>query len=206
MRYPITLLFSMLSVMIFAQDRLHIVKKYSSGTVSEDYHLDENGFKHGPYQRYTRFGKIYIQGYYVHGQPDSTWTYYAPDSVGAMVQKLDFKTRKEIFLDTLKVPQLICGPRFFGGNMLQMEYIQYRMQKDFTPAEYARYKNKTFTVSFTVDSVSLKPALIMCDNATIPDNIKKKMIAIVNDMPAFLPPACPGRDPVWRISVPFYFR
>jgi hypothetical protein len=182
-----------------------VISRYKEGAINEKFVRNSEGRKDGPYVRYTRFGNKYITGQYKDGAPVGTWSYYSSDSSGVLVQTLNFDTKQETFVDSLRVHSLICGPRYFGGNMLEYEYIQSRMRTDFTEAERQLYKGKTFTVTFTIDSISLKPVTIACTDQTLPESFRKKMEAIVADMPAWLPPVCNNKTEVWRFSVPFPF-
>jgi len=184
----------------------HIVTYHKNGGINEDYYKSSNGDKIGSYKRYTRYGKLYITGKYNEGMPAGVWYYYSADTSGKLVQALDFDKHKELYVDSLRVPQLFCGPRFFGGNMIQMDYIQKRLRTDFTAEEREKYKGQSFTVSYTVDATTLKPILITPDQTYLSPDMAKRFIQIVKDMPAYLPPVCrPGSEPVWRTNVVFYF-
>jgi hypothetical protein len=193
------------SISISAQDTMHVVTYYKEGKLNEKYVCNSKKEKDGEYVRYSRFGKTLISGQYSKGQPVGIWQYYSSDSTGVLVQKLDFDSHKELFLDPLRMPQLICGPRYFGGNMLKVEYVKNRTQKDFTDEEKKEHEGQTYTVSFTIDSVSLKPIGITVDDPKLPEPFKNKLIAIVAEMPTWLPPECEGKSAVWRFSVAIAF-
>lgn len=193
------------SFICFAQkDSSHVVTYHKNGKVNEDYHLNASGDKDGPYLKMGRNGKKYVSGQYKDGIPIGVWEYFASDTTGDLVQKLDFDSHKEIFVDPVRQNMLICGPRYFGGNMLKQEYIQHRIKTDFTAEEREKLKGEKYTVSFTIDSVSLKPVLVNCNETDVPPDVKPKLEKIVSEMPAWLPPVCKD-EKVWRFSVTFAF-
>lgn len=203
----IIFLLSLLPLFLFAQqDTTKVETKYRNGELNEQYSTNKNGVKVGSYTRYTRYGKKYIVGQYDNGMPVGAWEFYSADTNGVLVEKLDFTTHKELFVDSLRVPSLICGPRYFGGNMLKQEYIQNRIKTDFTDAEKEQYKGQTFTVLFVIDDKSFKAVGVSCNDSGLSEDAKKKMEKIVSEMPAWLPPVC-GKDKeiVWRFSVAFVF-
>ena len=187
------------------KDTSHVTKYYKDGKLRENYVLNRNGNKEGEYKQFTRYGKPYIVGQYKDGNPVGIWEYYSGDTVGFLVEKLDFDQHKELFVDSLRAPGLICGPRYFGGYMLRQEFIQNRIKTDFTDAEKKQYQGHTYKVSFTVDTTTMRPVGISTDDAQLPADIKAKMEKIVADMPAWLPPICKGKEEVWRFSVAFVF-
>jgi hypothetical protein len=206
MKHLVVILAICLSGTLFASgDTTHVTTRYKDGKVNEQFVRNKNGEKDGSYIRYTRYGKKYIVGQYADGIPVGIWEFYSSDVNGVLVQKLDFDTHKELFVDSLRVPSLICGPRYFGGNMLEYEYIGRRIRSDFTAAERNQYKGKVLSVNFTIDKVTLKPAFVSCADQTLPKIIQDKMVKIVSEMPAWLPPVCKAGDAVWNFSVPFAF-
>ena len=191
---------------VYKDSLQHIVNYHKNGSVNEDYYKSSNGDKIGSYKRYTRYGKLYITGKYNENMPAGVWYYYSADTSGKLLQVLDFDKHKELYVDSLRVPQLFCGPRFFGGNMIPMDYFQKRLRSDFSAAEREQYKGQSFTVSYTVDATTLKPILITPVQTYLSPDMANRFIQIVKDMPAYLPPVCrPGSEPVWRTNVVFYF-
>src|ERR1044072_2147948 len=89
------------SLTIAAQDTAHIVNYYGDGKLHEKYDLNSKKEKNGAYICYSTFGKIYISGHYKNGMPVGTWEYFSSDTSGILVQKLDFDTHKELFVDPL---------------------------------------------------------------------------------------------------------
>lgn len=206
MKYVLAFFFMVFtSSFLFGKDTTHVTTYYRGGQLNERYILNSSHQKHGEYVRYTRYGKKYITGTYVNGLPAGTWNYYSSDTTGTLVQTLDFDNHRETFVDSLRVHTIICGPRYFGGNMLQYEYVSYHVKNDFTPEERAAHKGKTYTVSFTIDSVSMKPVMISVDNPDLPEPFRKKLETIVAGMPAWLPPVCKNKSEVWRFSVAMVF-
>lgn len=200
------LLLIILPMYLVAQDSTHITKNYKNGKLEEDYYLNVSGNKNGKYLRYTRYGKLYVEGQYKDGAPVGTWNYYSGDTLGELVQTLNFETHKETFCDTNRINSLICGPRYFGGNMLKQEYVQHRIKTDFTPEERNMLRGKSVLVVFEIDSVTYTPYGISVEDQAISPDLKAKMVKIVREMPAWLPPACTGGAPVWRMSVVFLFQ
>lgn len=182
-----------------------VVTYYREGVINESYTLNAKGKKEGAYERNTRYGKKYIRGQYANGNPVGVWEFFSSDTTGVLVQKLDFNSHKELFVDSLRVPALICGPRYFGGNMIKQEYIQNAIKEQFTEAEREMYKGQTFSVMFSIDKITLKPIGVSCTDAGISEDIRKKMELIVSQMPAWLPPVCKESSEVWRFSVAFVF-
>ena len=195
----------LLSLSIFAQDSTHHVTYYRDGKLNEKYIINSNNEKDGEYVRFTRYGNKYISGQYKSGKPVGIWEYFSSDTEGVLVQKLDFDNHKELFVDPLKVTTLICGPRYFGGSMIQNEYIANRIKTDFTANEKAFYHGQNFTVTFTIDSVSMKPIGVSVDDPNLPIGFSSKMFTIISEMPAWLPPVCVDKSEVWRFSVVFIF-
>lgn len=203
--------FTCLLLLIFpmylvAQDSTHVIKNYKSGKLEEDYYLNASGNKNGTYLRYTRYGKLYIVGQYKDGTPVGTWNYYSGDTMGDLVQTLNFDTHKETFCDTNRINSLICGPRYFGGNMLKQEYVQYRIKTDFATEERNMLRGKSVLVVFEIDSATYLPYGISVEDQAISPDLKAKMVKIIMEMPAWLPPACTSGTPVWRMSVVFLFQ
>jgi hypothetical protein len=196
----------LLTLAVSAQDTVHVTTSYTKGQKNEDYFRNLEGNKHGKYRRFTRYGKLYIDGQYNNGSPVGTWNFYSSDTLGELVQKLDFDTHKEIMVDSFRVPSLICGPRYFGGNMLQQEYVQHRIKTDFSETERARLKGTSVLVVFEIDPKTYKPYGVVIEDNALSDDIKAKITKIVNEMPAWLPPVCKGGPPVWRMSVVFLFQ
>ncbi|HTL82162.1 MAG TPA: hypothetical protein VL651_10680 [Bacteroidia bacterium] len=192
-----------LPTLLFSQkDTTHITTHYRNGVVNENYVLNKNGEKDGAYLKQTKYGKVYTKGQYNNGVPTGTWEYYTSDTVGTLVEKLDFDAHKELFVDPLRVHSLICGPRFFGGNMAQKDYLHHRVITDFTADERAKYKDQRYSVSFVVDSTTYKPiaASIVVD-ANTPVELSQRMITMISEMPVWLPPVCRGEGEVWRFTV-----
>lgn len=206
MKYVLFLLLFTASVSLHAQDSTHITKSYKNGKPDEDYYLNAAGNKNGKYIRYTRNGKPYMQGQYKNGTPVGTWNFYSGDTTGELVQTLNFDTHKETFVDSLRVHSLICGPRYFGGNMLKQEYIQQRIKTDFTPEERTQLKGKSIMAVFEVDSVTFTTYGITIEDASISADLRAKMVKIIKEMPAWLPPVCNNGSMVWRMSVIFMFQ
>lgn len=200
-------LFAFVPALAFSQaDTGKIVTHYKGGEINEEYSRNKDGNKDGAYVRYTRFGKKYIVGQYANGTPVGNWEFYSSDASGVLVQKLDFTSHKETIVDSLRIPTMICGPRYFGGNMLKQEFLQLHIKTDFTEAEREQYQGQAFTVFFTIDEKTLKPIGISCTDPGLTDAARKKLIQIVSEMPAWLPPVCgKGADPVWRYSAVFVF-
>lgn len=194
----------LLFIGLSAQDSTHVVRNYRNGNVDEDYFLNASGNKNGKYIRYTRNGKVYIQGQYENGKPVGIWNFYSADTSATLVHTLNFDTQKETFCDSLRAPSLICGPRYFGGNMLKQEYVQHRIKTDFTAAERAQLKGKTVMAVFEIDSVTYRPYGITIDDLSITQDMRTKMVKIINEMPTWLPPVC-RQNAVWRMSVIFLF-
>lgn len=186
-------------------DTGQVVSRYSNGSVNESYRLNAAGNKEGVYVRYSRYGKKFVSGQYENGKPSGIWEFYSSDTLGKLVQKLDFTNHKELYVDSLRVPSLICGPRYFGGNMIKQEYIQQSIKNRFTETERAMLKGQSFTVVFTIDEKTLKPIGVNCDDNALPDDTRRKLEQIVTDMPAWLPPVCKNSSEVWRFSVVFVF-
>jgi hypothetical protein len=204
MRSVLSLITLLLFTGLSAQDSAHVVKNYRNGNVDEDYYLNAAGNKNGKYIRYNRNGKVYIQGQYKNGSPAGIWNFYSADTSAVLVQTLNFDTKKETYLDSLRAPSLLCGPRYFGGNMLKQEYVQQRIKSDFTAAERAQLKGKTVMAVFEIDSVTYRPFGITIDDISITQDMRTKMIKIINEMPTWLPPVC-RQNAVWRMSVVFLF-
>lgn len=200
----LALFLSLAPLLLFAQR--DTTTYYSDGLLKEKYLLNKEGNKDGPYTCYSRFGKKYISGQYANGEPAGTWEFFSSDTNAFLVQKLDFTTHKELFVDSLRQPSLICGPRYFGGNFLRQEYIQNRIKTDFTEAEKELLKGQNYTVIFLVDQKTLRPVGASCADTELSETIRKKMEKIVAEMPAWLPPVCgKDKDTVWRFSVAFVF-
>lgn len=195
-----------ISCALTAQDTTHITTVYKSGEKNEDYFRNKDGNKTGKYQRYTRYGKLYIDGQYNNGSPVGIWNYYSADTNGTLVQTLDFDTHKESFVDSVNVPSLICGPRYFGGNMAKQEYVQLRIATDFTPAERQRLKGTSVLAVFDIDPVTYKTIGITVDDPALSEDLRAKIVRIVSEMPTWLVPVCKGGTPVWRMSVVFLFQ
>lgn len=193
-------------VALLAQDTVHVTTSYTNGKKNEDYFRNPEGNKHGMYQRFTRYGKLYIEGQYNNGTPVGIWNFYSTDTNGTLVQKLDFDVHKEVMVDPLRVPSLICSPRYFGGNMLQQEYIQQRIKTDFTETERASLKGTSVLVVFEIDLKTYNPYGIVIEDNALSEDIKLKITKIVIEMPAWLPPVCKDEAPVWRMSVVFLFQ
>ena len=188
------------------EDTTHFVTHYGDGKLNESYIINSQKQKNGEYVRYNHFGKKYISGQYKNGEPIGIWEFYSSDSTAVLVQKLDFDAHKELFVDPLRIPQMICGPRYFGGNMLKNEFIEHHIATDFTSEEKKMYAGQSFSVLFTIDSVSLKPVGIsISDEQKLSPDFSAKLIAAVAAMPAWLPPACENKNKVWRFSVKFVF-
>lgn len=195
------------SISVFAQDTIPVQTTYKDGSKNEIYFTNKEGNRIGIYTRYTRYGKVYVSGQYNNGSPIGIWNYYTADTSGALVETLDFDKHKETFIDSSRVPGgLICGPRYFGGNAAKQEYIQLRIKSDFTEQERNMMKGKTPMVVFEVDQKTLTTYAGAVEDNALPLDVREKMVKIVEEMPAWLPPVCnKGADPVWRMSVVFVF-
>ena len=180
---------------------MQVVNHYNDGQIYDSYIRNSLGEKEGAYVQYSRFGKKYISGQYNNGVPFGTWNYYTADSSGRLVQTLDFDAHKELFVDSIRVPALICGPRFFGGRTAQNEYIARRIKSDFIKEERDAYRNRHFIISFSIDQKSLKVVGVSVEDKDLSDAFKNKLIAIVSEMPSWLPPVCKDKSQVWRFSV-----
>lgn len=189
------------SAFLYSQDTTRVVNTYRNGDIYDSYMRNAFGEKEGYYVQYSRFGKKLITGQYNNGIPFGTWNYYSADTSGRLVQTLDFDTHKEVFVDSIRVPALICGPRFFGGRTAQNEYIARRVKTDFTEAEKEVYRNRPFVVSFSIDRKTLKVVGVSIEDNDLQDDFKNKLIRIVSDMPSWLPPVCKDKSEVWRFSV-----
>lgn len=205
MKHFFTFLLFLVSFSLFAQDTTHVNTYYPGGKLNERYVVNSKKEKNGEYIRYSSFGKKYISGQYKNGQPVGVWEYFSSDTLGILVDSLNFDTHKELFVDPLHVSSLLCGPRYFGGKMLENEYINHRIQTDFTPEEKAFYHGQNFSVVFTIDSTTMKPVGISIDDPNLSPAFAAKIITIVSEMPAWLPPVCVGKEEVWRFSVTFIF-
>jgi hypothetical protein len=192
-----------LSLNLSAQDTIRTA--YFSGKLNEVYVKDSAGEKNGSYVRYSRYGKKFISGQYQHGLPSGIWEYYSADTVGTLVQKLNFDTHQELFVDSARIPALICGPRYFGGNMLQQEYIQYHIRKSFSLEERNKYKGLTISVELNIDPETMKPMGVTCIDPRISTETRKELIRIISSMPAWLPPVCKSDNQVWRFTIVFAF-
>jgi hypothetical protein len=191
---------------VHAQDTIPVTTTYTDGGKNEVYAINKEGNKNGRYVRYTRHGKVYVQGQYKNGTPVGIWNYYALDSSGALVQTLDFDKHTETFLDSVNVNSLVCGPRYFGGNPAKQEYIQLRLRTDFTEQERGSMRGKAIMVVFEIDPKTLTTFAVAIPNDALPKNISDKIQKIVTEMPAWLAPVCDkGDQPVWRQSVVFVF-
>lgn len=206
MKNIVCLILLIVPMYLFAQDSTHITKNYKTGKPDEDYFLNAAGNKNGKYLRYTRYGKLYVDGQYKDGVPVGTWNYYSGDTLGELVQTLNFDTHKETFCGSNRINSLICGPRYFGGNMLKQEYVQHRIKTDFTPEERNMLRGKSVLVVFEIDSVTYTPYGISVEDQAISPDLKAKMVKIIKEMPAWLPPVCTGGTSVWRMSVVFLFQ
>ncbi len=180
---------------------MRVVNHYNDGQIYDSFMRNSVGEKEGAYVQYSRFGKKYISGQYNNGVPFGTWNYYSADTSGRLVQTLDFDSHKEVFVDSIRVPALICGPRFFGGRIAQNEYIARRIKSDFTKEEREAYRNRPFIVSFSIDHQTLKVVGVSVDDKDLQDAFKNKLLAIVSEMPSWLPPVCKDKNEVWRFSV-----
>lgn len=193
-------------IQLSAQDSTHITRNYRNGKLDEDYYLNASGEKNGKYIKYSRNNHKYVEGQFKNGFPVGTWNFYAADTTGDLVQTLNFDTHKETFCDSARVPSLVCGPRYFGGNFLKQDFVEQRIRTDFTEEERAKLKGKNIMVVFEVDSVTYKTyGADVQDNSVSPE-IRAKMTKIVQEMPAWLPPVCTGGSLVWRMSVVFVFQ
>lgn len=198
----------LLPLFAFAQkDTTHVQTHYQNGKVNEEYVLNKDGNRDGAYIRKTRNGKNYIKGQYSNGQPTGIWEYYASDTTGELVEKLDFDSHKELFVDKYRVPSLICGPRFFGGSMIEQEYIQNHIKSDFTADERTAMAGQRYTVSFVIDSTTLKviSGSVMVNEKEVTPAVNDRLVKAVQDMPSWLAPICHGEGEVWRFSVTFVF-
>ena len=90
--------------------------------------------------------------------------------------------------------------------MLQQEYIQMRIKSDFTETERQRLKGTSVLAVFDVDPLTYKTIGINVDDAALTEDLKNKIIKIVSEMPAWLPPVCKDKNLVWRMSVVFVFQ
>jgi hypothetical protein len=208
MKKALLFFFSFLCLTVFSQDTLRTF--YSGGQPKEVYTVNQAKEKEGDYVHYTRYGTKYISGHYKNGEPIGLWEFYSSDVNGYLVQKLDFDTHKETYVDSLRVPSLICGPRYFGGNMLQQEYIQRRIRTDFKESERQEMKGKIVSVNFSIDPKTLKPVGIECTDGTVTPEMRAQMVKIVSEMPAWLQPVCKSTGetqpiPVWRFTAVFVF-
>jgi hypothetical protein len=194
-----------LSASLSAQDTTRVTNHYRDGQTYDTYTRNTAGEKEGVYVQYTRFGKRFIVGQYKNGIPTGTWNYYSADTSGVLVQTLNFDTHTETFVDSNRVPALICGPRFFGGRIAQNEYIARRVKSDFTKEEKETYRGRPFVISFSIDHSTLKVVGATIDDKDLSEPFKNKLLKIVNEMPAWLPPVCKDKDEVWRFSVPIIF-
>lgn len=202
MKHILLLSFAFLfSSFLHSQDTIHIENHYGDGELFDVYQKNAKEEKIGSYVQYSRFGKKYIAGQYNNGIPVGTWNYYSSDTSGRLVQTLNFDTHKELYVDSLRVNSLICGPRFFGGRMAQAEYISRRIQTDFTQAEKDAYRDRPFVILFSIDPKTLKVVGASVEDDDLQEPFKSKLLAIVNEMPAWLPPVCKGKTAVWRFSV-----
>lgn len=178
---------------------------YKDGSKNEIYSVNKAGNKVGKYARYTRYGKVYVEGQYDNGTPVGVWNYYTADTSGQLVETLNFDAHKEVFVDSVRAQGLICGPRYFGGNSAKQEYIQLRIKNDFTEQEKAMMKGKSVMAVFEVDPKTFTTYAITIEDNALPEDIRKKMSKIIAEMPAWLRPLCSGGTPVWRMSVVFVF-
>lgn len=190
---------------LHAQDSVRVENHYRDGSIYDIYTKNSADEKVGPYIQYSRFGKKYIIGQYEKGVPVGVWNYYSSDTSGVLVQTLNFDTHQETFVDSNRVTQLICGPRFFGGRMAQNEYIARRIEKDFTPEEKRAYKGQAYVLSFSIDPKTFKVIGVSVDDPALPEPMKSKMLKIASEMPAWLPPVCKNKSEVWRFSVAIAF-
>jgi hypothetical protein len=194
------------SLVVFAQDTIAVRTTYKDGAQNEIYFTNADGIRIGSYTRYTRYGKVYVKGQYNNGDPIGIWNYYSADTAGFLVQTLDFDKHKETFVDSVHVPSLVCGPRYFGGNTGKQEYIQLHIKTDFTDQEKTMMKGKSVMVVFEVDEKSYTTFAVTVEDNALPLDIRNKIQKIVADMPAWLPPVCDkGDQAVWRQSVVFVF-
>lgn len=184
---------------------LSVTKNYKNGVLEEVYFHNTKGNKDSSYVKYTRHGKIYIQGQYKDGVPVGVWNYYSSDTAGYLVQTLNFDAHKETFVDPRSQHSLICGPRFFGGNFAMHEYVHHRITTDFTAEERAKLKGQRILAVFEVDSVKYTTYAVTIDDKSISWDTRVKMTRIVQEMPAWLPPVCKDGTKVWRHSVVFVF-
>ncbi len=206
MKSIFTVILLLITGSVFSQDTIPVQTTYKDGGKNEVYSTNKDGIKIGKYVRYTRYGKVYVEGQYNNGNPVGIWNYYSADTVGFLVQTLNFDTHKETFVDSVHVPSLVCGPRYFGGNAGKQEYIQLHINTDFTEQEKAMMKGKAVMVVFEVDDKSFTTFAVTVEDNALPLDIRTKIHKIVTDMPAWLPPVCDkGDHPVWRQSVVFVF-
>lgn len=205
MKHATIFLFLLFSVMLSAQDTIPMTTSYKDGKKNEVYSVNKAGNKVGKYVRYTRYGKVYVEGQYSNGIPVGTWKYYAADTSGILVQTLDFDRHKETFVDSVHVPSLVCGPRYFGGNTAKQEYVQLRIKNDFTEQERAQLKGKAIMAVFEVDPKTLTTYGASIQDNSLSQDVRTKMEKAITEMPAWLPPVCTGGTPVWRMSVVFVF-
>jgi hypothetical protein len=206
MKYVTLFILLITTSFVAAQDSTRVTTIYNQGTKNEDYHINQEGQKSGKYMRYTRYGNVYIDGQYKNGVPVGVWNYYTADTAGKLLQTLNFDTHQETFVDSVNVPSLVCGPRYFGGNMAKQEYVQMRIASDFTPEERKLLKGKSVLAVFSIDPVNYTTVGITVDDKTIGESVRSKIVRIVEEMPAWLAPVCKGSDPVWRMSVVFLFQ
>ena len=193
------------STCLFSQNTTRVINHYRDGQVYDSYLRNSASEKDGGYVQYSRFGKKYISGQYANGLPVGIWNFYSSDTSGALVQILNFDTHTETFVDSNRVPALICGPRFFGGRMIQNEYLARRIKTDFTNEEKTFYRGQTFIISFSIDPKTLKVVGVSVDDQNLPDPFENKLLAIASEMPSWLPPVCKDKSEVWRFSVPIVF-
>lgn len=197
-----TILFS---IALSAQDTTRVVNHYRDGQVFDSFTRNSQNEKEGSYVQYSRFGKLYMSGQYKNGIPTGIWNYYSSDTSGVLVQTLNFDTHTETFVDSNRVTALICGPRYFGGRTAQNEYIARRVHSDFTKEEKDAYRGRPFVISFSIDPKTLKVVGVSIEDKDLQEPFKNKLVAIVSEMPAWLPPVCKDKNEVWRFSVPVVF-
>lgn len=195
-----------LCTVLSAQDTTRITNYYRDGLTYDTYTRNTAGEKEGVYVQYTRFGKRFIVGKYTNGIPTGVWNYYSSDTAGVLVQTLNFDTHTETFVDSNRVSAMICGPRYFGGRTAQNEYIARRVKTDFTKEEKETYRGRPFIVSFSIDPKTLKVVGATIEDTDLQESFRKKLLAVANEMPAWLPPVCSGKNEVWRFSIPVIFQ
>ncbi len=193
------------SSFLYSQDTTRVVNHYNDGQIYDSYRRNAVGEKEGGYVQYSRFGKKLIVGQYNNGVPFGEWNYYSADTSGRLVQTLDFDAHKELFVDSIRMPTLICGPRYFGGRLAQKEYIVRRVNADFTKTEKEDYRSRGFVVSFSIDPKTLKVVGVSIEDNDLQDDFRNKLIRIVSEMPAWLPPVCKDKSEVWRFSLAIIF-